>query len=79
VTILMLISVMQGIWRTLSIVMLVDLAANDIHSSFAEPRFLCIIVDYINAILSCMGRFQGMCVVHTMSLNTKVQLLDSLR
>jgi hypothetical protein len=40
--------------------------------------FLRIIVAYINPLSACMGRLEGMCVVHTMSLSTKVQLLDSL-
>jgi hypothetical protein len=51
--------------------MLVDLAANGIHSSFAEPMFLCITVAYINALLACMGSFDGMCAVHTMFLNRR--------
>jgi hypothetical protein len=58
--------------------MLVDLAADRIHSSFAKPMFLCIIVAYIHALLACTGRFERVCAVHTMSLNTKLQLLESL-
>jgi hypothetical protein len=71
--------VMQGIWLTLNVVMLVDLATHGTDKNCAEPMFLCIIAAYINALLACMGRFEGMCAVHTMSLNTKVPFVDSLR
>jgi hypothetical protein len=63
---------MQGKWLTLSCGISVDLAANGIHSSSAEPMSLCIIVAYINAVMACMGRFEEMCVVHTMFFDTNM-------